>query len=535
MEDSKNIVQNFFIALQAEKHNPSTLLLKVSNFDTVQLDNPHTETIVGEDWKSKKRDSYELVIGDYPIGKSKVKLDQGLNVPHNWKNLFDSLEFLEETGTGFYFVESGFTSSHVGSKFLSYLQKNGYSFNSVLNPPKKLYWPQTGFQPILVEISKRKTKGLFIGEIDEYSIDLLARNLVNRNDTGTLEGGQIVTQGSFESFHNFRLSEQIERLQTQYKEYTNYRLSEIASEINLARAGNEFEECPNSIYIPKIGNSAVTSNLSDVKIKHHNLFQVVLKTTLVKSEFLSLFFRSDLGKLTLESLYTGSFIRMINKGAIKECMVALPPIPKQELLIQTDKKLNQLQGVIDELRDELSLNPNNADLILDRFDAISKPFIALSQEDEILNLIRRGEGKSIEFKQTFEKDIKNNQKNKALIKSALKNVAGFLNADGGVLLIGVADNGQITGIEEDIYQNDDKYLLKFKDHIKSKIGLQFLPFINYDIFNVQGKKVLKVNCERSNEPCFYEEKEFYLRTNPATDLLEGSKLYHYLKKRFPKE
>ena len=43
--------------------------------------------------------------------------------------------------------------------------------------------------------------------------------------------------------------------------------------------------------------------------------------------------------------------------------------------------------------------------------------------------------------------------------AVLKTIAAFLNAEGGDLLIGVADDKTVTGIEADRFDNDDRFLL----------------------------------------------------------------------------
>jgi Holliday junction resolvase len=154
------------------------------------------------------------------------------------------------------------------------------------------------------------------------------------------------------------------------------------------------------------------------------------------------------------------------------------------------------------------------------------------EEERILNIINKGEDKTSEFKETFNRNKRTKLKDNKIQKSALKNIVGFLNSDGGTLLIGVDDNGVVTGIEDDFYKSDDKYLLNFRNAIHTKVGSQFYSLIDWDIFEINGKKILKVECQKSNEPCFYGDVEFFVRTNPATDKLEGKKQYEYIKKRF---
>ena len=71
-------------------------------------------------------------------------------------------------------------------------------------------------------------------------------------------------------------------------------------------------------------------------------------------------------------------------------------------------------------------------------------------ESELHELINRGESNTLEFKSTLRYDLEQQKVNKDLAKVIPKTLAGFLNAEGGMLLIGVADNGQILGLENDI-------------------------------------------------------------------------------------
>ena len=68
---------------------------------------------------------------------------------------------------------------------------------------------------------------------------------------------------------------------------------------------------------------------------------------------------------------------------------------------------------------------------------------------DIKSLIEDGEGLLLEFKETLRYDIRKNEMNKEMEKSIMKTIVGFLNASGGILLIGVRDNGEIIGLEND--------------------------------------------------------------------------------------
>ena len=65
-------------------------------------------------------------------------------------------------------------------------------------------------------------------------------------------------------------------------------------------------------------------------------------------------------------------------------------------------------------------------------------------------LIKRGESKTLEFKSTLRWSIKERkQDSRGVTFAGLKTVAAFLNAEGGDLILGVADDGSVVGIELD--------------------------------------------------------------------------------------
>jgi hypothetical protein len=240
----------------------------------------------------------------------------------------------------------------------------------------------------------------------------------------------------------------------------------------------------------------------------------------------------------MKSLYSGKIAKHINKQDLKDMVVPVPSLLAQKLIIDTNRKLNNLEKTILNFKEELSLNPNSADLIQSNINNILLKLNMLSEADKIKSLIRKGESKHLEFKQTLSLDIRKNKKEKYIEKMALKTIVGFINSYGGDLLVGVKNDMQIFGLDEEIkryYQkSEDKFLLHFKNLIKARIGEEFYPLIDYNLVKIDEKRILRVNCSASDEPCFLDGKDFYIRTNPATDKLEGTKLIAYIKRRFEK-
>jgi len=122
--------------------------------------------------------------------------------------------------------------------------------------------------------------------------------------------------------------------------------------------------------------------------------------------------------------------------------------------------------------------------------------------------------------------------------SVIKTIGAFLNSDGGDLLVGVDDDGRVTGIDFEIEKlhkkSRDEFLKHFKNKLKERIGEQFYPKIAFDTVELDGKLVFHVNCLPSDIEVYVDGKDFFVRTNPATDKLEGPKLTAYVLQRFYK-
>jgi len=70
---------------------------------------------------------------------------------------------------------------------------------------------------------------------------------------------------------------------------------------------------------------------------------------------------------------------------------------------------------------------------------------------EVTSLIRSGESERLEFKSSLRWDFRKGSGNRELESVIVRAIAGFLNAEGGTLLIGVADDGSVVGLEKDYH------------------------------------------------------------------------------------
>jgi predicted HTH transcriptional regulator len=149
--------------------------------------------------------------------------------------------------------------------------------------------------------------------------------------------------------------------------------------------------------------------------------------------------------------------------------------------------------------------------------------------------IAKGEEVGQEFKSTLRWNIRAGKNDDAMTHAVLKTIAGFANSDGGRLYIGVADNGEILGLDDDGFDNLDKYALHLTNLIKDTMGSTTAAEVKLQFPAIRGKHVCRVECPRAKAPVYLKFKgneEFFVRTGPSTTKLTPSDLVEYVSKHF---
>ncbi len=157
---------------------------------------------------------------------------------------------------------------------------------------------------------------------------------------------------------------------------------------------------------------------------------------------------------------------------------------------------------------------------------------------EIREHIRLGEDAKREFKsckRRNEHEPKNDMKFKRV-----RAVASFLNTNGGILLIGVEDNGEITGIEEEAdFQDNDTFLQSLAHSIKEFLKPLPSTSITADIrLFPYGKSVCIVKCEKRNKSTYLIHKNtsiFVVRNINTTAKLSSTEQIEFIKELSPSE
>ena len=132
---------------------------------------------------------------------------------------------------------------------------------------------------------------------------------------------------------------------------------------------------------------------------------------------------------------------------------------------------------------------NNANEILNKIKLME--YNNQNQSNDTLELdalIENHETKIVEFKSTFDTNLETKKSPDEITRFAcLKAIASFINTIGGKLLIGVADNKEVIGIEGDVYTSDDHYKRKIENLLYDTLQRK-----NSNYWDISIKKTRKV-------------------------------------------
>jgi Putative DNA-binding domain len=159
---------------------------------------------------------------------------------------------------------------------------------------------------------------------------------------------------------------------------------------------------------------------------------------------------------------------------------------------------------------------------------------------DLPSIVRQGEGPYLEFKSSLRWDIVETRINRVLEGVVLKTLAGFLNSPiGGTLLIGVADNGEILGLEKD-YQTlkkpgQDGFEQALMTLISSNLGADLCSFVHVLFHVIDNKEVCRLIISPSGRPVFLDQgnsPKFFVRTGGGTRDLNIKEALDYIRGRW---
>lgn len=166
--------------------------------------------------------------------------------------------------------------------------------------------------------------------------------------------------------------------------------------------------------------------------------------------------------------------------------------------------------------------------------------LKMELDKDLASIIRQGEGPHLEFKSTLRWDLAESRINRSLEGVVMKTLAGFLNSHiGGTLLIGVADNGEVIGLEND-YQtlkrpDQDGFEQTLMTAISAHLGADLCSFVHVLFHVVEQKHVCRLIVSPAARPVFLEQgnaQKFYVRTGGGTRDLNIKEALDYIAGRW---
>ena len=149
--------------------------------------------------------------------------------------------------------------------------------------------------------------------------------------------------------------------------------------------------------------------------------------------------------------------------------------------------------------------------------------------EALREMISNGESTHVEFKSSLRWDVREGVDNPGLQKGVTRSIAAFLNTRGGRLLVGIADDGTVVGIEPDITSLEtmrlgaggrDGFLQALANAVTQHLGAQAAALIRTQIMELDGHQVCVISVGRSPEPVYLheskEKEEVFVRLESTT-------------------
>ena len=160
----------------------------------------------------------------------------------------------------------------------------------------------------------------------------------------------------------------------------------------------------------------------------------------------------------------------------------------------------------------------------------------------VADLIAEGETSDVEFKSTARWNLHTQERDDRIELVIAKTVAGFLNGEGGTLLIGVDDDGRAVGLDADLQlmkqPDNDRYQLWLNDYLERALGKPSLAYISIRFEQVDGSEVVVVTVRPADRPVYLDEPkgqrtaDFYVRMGNSTRKLLTDEFATYRQSRW---
>ncbi len=221
------------------------------------------------------------------------------------------------------------------------------------------------------------------------------------------------------------------------------------------------------------------------------------------------------------SVYDGDQVEPVTSGAGVATLVGVP---------------TSTAALTDEVVEQLRHDAEFVSLVAEKLGLTGKPELRSIEE-----LIENDEDYAVEFKSTARWDLRENQPSKAMEDAIVKTVAGFLNAEGGTLLIGIGPDRQVVGLSHDYAKvqpkNGDGFVNWLTTHLINALGHTPVTFTRARITVYKGEEICRLDVAPAAQPVraktSKDENVLYVRMNNSTRALPDDQTAAYRREHWP--
>ncbi|HHB78564.1 MAG TPA: hypothetical protein ENK85_04965 [Saprospiraceae bacterium] len=212
-------------------------------------------------------------------------------------------------------------------------------------------------------------------------------------------------------------------------------------------------------------------------------------------------------------------------------------IPENEELWKIENYKKFLQARRELLTEKLNYYLNNISITNEN----------IKTEIDLEEIIETGEHTFLEFKSTMRWNLREARQDKKMEEIILKSIAAFNNSEGGKLLIGVTDDGEILGLQDDYNTlkeaNKDHFELHLRNIVNNAYGKDFATTqITVGFPVIEEAEICEIDVKPGTKPLFLEviskngqkQKKFFVRSGNSSQDLDIAETAEYVKRRFEK-
>lgn len=260
----------------------------------------------------------------------------------------------------------------------------------------------------------------------------------------------------------------------------------------------------------------------------------------INTDYLAAYFNNPLGEHTIYKYQIEQYPDNEIKN-IKNASIHLTSTENQKTIASIDDLLLKIKKNLIKLQDESKFNPASKQ-IEEKFYSILKEIKELTPAEKVLRIIQNDEARNAEFKASFELQTEDNkkegkkkgEKNIRLRDRVIETINAFMIKDGGVLLIGVQNGGEILGINDELKKwhfdkklkrpSQDKFKMHFHNILGTRLDSDYIDFISSEFIDIGSKTIFYITIKPSKNLIYVDGENLFERRSASTHLLKGKRL-----------